>query len=91
MLIIIAIFAIGTNMLCTYFYRKGSFSDQTFIWILSLVNGANVYFAIRSLGGTNDQIGMILFSIIGGILLGFQGARVIVKYRHIERAKHEDS
>lgn len=91
MLIIIAAFAIVTNMLCTYCYRKGLLSDQTFIWILSVINGANVYFAIRSLGGTNDQIGIILFAISGGILLGFQGARVIVKYRNIERAKQKDS
>ena len=84
-LVLIALVSIGISILCTYCYRQKLIKDRLFLAMMMIIGAICVYSGMVVLGVPYDSWGpMILFTLCG-TLLGFQGARVIVRITNTER------
>jgi hypothetical protein len=85
MLIILILCSIGISIFCTYLYRQGVMGDYAFTGLLGMVGGISVYTAMVALGISHNRWGPLSIFAIAGLLIGFQGARVIIRIGNMEK------
>ena len=76
------------NFLLTYLYRQEKLADSLFKLALVVANIISVYAAQVIMGVRYDSLFAIMLAVIGGISLGFQGAKVIIRARHLEKNRN---
>jgi len=84
-LMLVAMVSIGASILCTYCYRHKLINDHLFLFIMMIIGAVCVCGGMVVLGVPYNAVLLMLLFATFGALLGFQGARVIVRSTKNER------
>jgi hypothetical protein len=85
--IITSIILVGClNVSLTFLYRRGKLSKCLFTCALVLANVLGIYISQIIMGVPTNSWFPVILALIGGTSGGFQGARVIIRIGHLEKA-----